>query len=184
MIIKSWVGFSTPRMRDIVRTVLNSHPDRPGLTTQELFKSIHEKFPDVHVEERQRRTFDVTLRSPKAVANAKKAMVITKKSMMSAKRAARKPKPVIPQVVPERVHIVRSLGYLKRIALSDMLQRGQVEKIKVTAEDGDPPRARKQWVWRLLPEQEKGEQQFKEIRRPRVRPGELKGWRLSKRKKR
>jgi hypothetical protein len=46
--LKTWVNFSTPEARKIVRKILASAPYRElGLRTQEIYERVHKEFPDV-----------------------------------------------------------------------------------------------------------------------------------------
>jgi hypothetical protein len=46
--LKTWVNFSTPEARSIVRKILASTPHRElGLKTHEIYERAHEEFPDV-----------------------------------------------------------------------------------------------------------------------------------------
>jgi hypothetical protein len=46
--LKTWVNFSTPEARNIVRKILASAPRRElGLRTHDIYERAHEEFPDV-----------------------------------------------------------------------------------------------------------------------------------------
>ncbi|KAH8094921.1 hypothetical protein BXZ70DRAFT_1009863 [Cristinia sonorae] len=101
----TWINYSTPRARNMVRKVLQTSTHPIGLTTKQIYAKIHELFPD----EKQ------PAPEPFVVQPGMKG------------RYGQPAKPV-PEP-PKREHPIRSVKYLKKVVMEDMALEGEVEKV-------------------------------------------------------
>ncbi|THU80088.1 hypothetical protein K435DRAFT_868536 [Dendrothele bispora CBS 962.96] len=152
-----FINFSTKASRSLVRQVLQPHSEF-GLRTQDIFKSIHEKFPDA--KEDPKYVPDVDLELTKTLRNQQRY-------------------PEFPK------HPVRSMKHLKSNILPDMVQSGEVQEVTLAPSSSSsssspsgetqtlvkykylpplkkvqetiphcilPPNVKMEWRWRLVPE--------------------------------
>ncbi|KAH7887782.1 hypothetical protein F5I97DRAFT_1926193 [Phlebopus sp. FC_14] len=104
---KTWLNVSTPRARQIVRSVLATAA-RPeiGLHTHEIFERAITKYPA------RRR--------------------ITKPTPLTLGMHKRYHRPIIPVPdPPQPYHPIRSMRYLKRVVLAEMQEAGEVDKVRI-----------------------------------------------------
>ncbi|KIK48831.1 hypothetical protein CY34DRAFT_20476 [Suillus luteus UH-Slu-Lm8-n1] len=108
--LKTWVNFSTPEARNIVRKILASAPHRElGLRTHEIYERAHEEFPDV--------TTDIPAGKPNPTG---------------LRNHGGRYKPVKPVPLPPKLdHAIRSVKYLKKTILEEMAMAREIEKVHI-----------------------------------------------------
>ncbi|KAK0183846.1 hypothetical protein F5146DRAFT_459767 [Armillaria mellea] len=136
--VQSYVFWSTSQARQLVRSVLAKEP-KIGMHHQQLFDEIIKQFPDEKLP-----THLVPDALPKPPVRG---------------GAFSKPAPPLVE------HPVRSMRYLKKVVLEDMLRLQEVEKVIVTKDHDekrtktnalfvkhpDPVRATEMYRWRVVP---------------------------------
>ncbi|OJA14665.1 hypothetical protein AZE42_02408 [Rhizopogon vesiculosus] len=108
--LKTWVNFSTPEARNIVRKILASAPHRElGLKTHEIYERAHKEFPDVTTDIPPQKQIPTGLRNH------------------GGRKAPVKPMPLPPKLD----HAIRSVKYLKKTILEEMAMAREVEKVHI-----------------------------------------------------
>lgn len=108
--LKTWVNFSTPEARNIVRKILASAPRRElGLRTHDIYERAHEEFPDV--------TTDIPAVKPIPTG-------------LRNHGGRYKPAKAIP-LPPKLDHAIRSVKYLKKTILEEMAMAREIEKVHI-----------------------------------------------------
>lgn len=108
--LKTWVNFSTPEARSIVRKILASAPHRElGLKMHEIYERAHEEFPDV--------TTDIPAGKPIPTG-------------LRNHGGRSKPAKAIP-LPPKLDHAIRSVKYLKKTILEEMAMAREIEKVHI-----------------------------------------------------
>ncbi|KAG2135872.1 uncharacterized protein EDB93DRAFT_1254124 [Suillus bovinus] len=108
--LKTWVNFSTPEARSIVRKILASAPHHElGLRTHEIYERAHAEFPDV--------TTDIPPGKPIPTGTRNHGGRI---------------KPAKPVPLPPKLdHAIRSVKYLKKTVLEEMVMAREIEKVHI-----------------------------------------------------
>ncbi|KAG7096996.1 hypothetical protein E1B28_004391 [Marasmius oreades] len=114
--VKTFISFATRTARDIVRRSLEPFP--LGLTSQNLYKTIHKQFPDA------KENPDFLPPSTKLIEQGAPPKHLD---------------------IPHYDHPIRSMNFMKKVVLEQMLERDEVEYIYVKKEpspDRDGTRSR------------------------------------------
>jgi hypothetical protein len=108
--LKTWVNFSTPEARSIVRKILASTPHRElGLKTHEIYERAHEEFPDVTTDIPAGKPIPTGLRNHGGRFKLAKAVPLP----------------------PKMDHAIRSVKYLKKTVLEEMAMAQEIEKVHI-----------------------------------------------------
>ncbi|ESK97606.1 hypothetical protein Moror_17468 [Moniliophthora roreri MCA 2997] len=149
---KTFISFASRSARGIVQKVLEQHP-KLGLTSQEIFQQVHEQFPGAK-------------ENPGFLPPTAKVILENR-----ARGPNLHPKHLD---IPHVEHPIRSMRFLKKVVLEQMLQRGELQRLYISRSSNDrdlnrvkvlkgnepvwdpvpnvlPPGVREQWRWRLPP---------------------------------
>ncbi|KAG1874477.1 hypothetical protein DFJ58DRAFT_650998 [Suillus subalutaceus] len=108
--LKTWVNFSTPEARSIVRKILASAPHRElGLKMHEIYERVHEEFPDVTTDIPAGKPIPTGLRNHGGRSKPAKAVPLP----------------------PKIDHAIRSVKYLKKTVLEEMAMAQEIEKVHI-----------------------------------------------------